>query len=43
MGARLESTIDGERSSGKISGKYHTRNVADGSPVDQGAWEASAK
>ena len=41
LGAKLESTIDGERSGAKLSGKYRTRNVADSSAVDQGTWEAS--
>lgn len=42
LGTKLESTIDGERSGAKLSGKYRTRSVADNSQVDQGAWEASA-
>ena len=41
LGMKLESTIDGERSGGKITGKYRTRSVADSAPVDQGTWEAS--
>src|SRR5947207_1395472 len=42
LGMKLESTIDGERSGAKVSGKYRTRSVADNNPVDQGTWEASA-
>ena len=42
LGARLESTIDGERAGAKLSGKYRTRSVEDSAAVDQGAWEASA-
>src|SRR5262249_4573004 len=36
LGMKLESTLEGERSSGKLSGKYRTRSVADNAPVDQG-------
>src|SRR4051812_35053861 len=36
LGTVLESTIDGERSGAKVSGKYRTRNVSDKSAVDQG-------
>jgi hypothetical protein len=42
LGMKLESTIEGERSGAKLSGKYRTRSVADNVPVDQGSWEASA-
>jgi len=42
LGAKLESTIDGERTGAKLSGKYRTRNVDGGAAVDQGTWEASA-
>jgi hypothetical protein len=42
LGAKLESTIDGERAGAKLSGKYRTRNVDGGAAVDQGTWEASA-
>jgi hypothetical protein len=42
LGMKLESTIDGERTGAKLTGKYHTRNLSEGSAVDQGAWEASA-
>jgi hypothetical protein len=42
LGAKLESTIDGERTGAKLSGKYRTRNAGDSSAVDQGTWEASA-
>jgi hypothetical protein len=42
LGMKLESTIDGERSGAKVSGKYRTRSLADNAAVDQGTWEASA-
>lgn len=41
LGNKLESTIDGERTAGKLIGKYRTRSTADGSAVDQGTWEAN--
>jgi hypothetical protein len=41
QGVNLESTIDGERSGNKLSGKYRTRVVADNSAVDEGSWDAS--
>jgi|SRR5689334_12593276 hypothetical protein len=41
LGNKLESTIDGERSGNKVSGKYSTRSVEGGAAVDQGTWEAS--
>jgi len=41
LGAKLESTIDGERTGAKDSGKYRTRSVADNAAVDQGTWDAS--
>jgi hypothetical protein len=41
QGINLESTIDGERSGNKLSGKYRTRVVADNSAVDEGSWDAS--
>lgn len=41
LGNKLESTIDGDRAGAKLSGQYRTRNLADGSPVDQGTWEAN--
>jgi hypothetical protein len=42
LGTKLESTIDGERTGGKLTGKYQTRSVTDGSAVDRGTWEAAA-
>jgi hypothetical protein len=42
LGMKLESTIDGERTGARLTGKYHTRNLSEGSAVDQGTWEASA-
>ena len=42
QGNNLESTIDGERSGNKLSGKYRTRAVGSDSAIDQGSWEASA-
>ena len=42
LGMKLESTLEGERLDGKLSGKYRTRSMSDNSPVDQGTWEASA-
>jgi hypothetical protein len=41
QGVTLESTIDGQRSGNKLSGKYRTRVVADNSAVDEGDWDAS--
>ena len=41
LGTKLESTIDGDRTGAKVSGKYRTRSVADNAPVDQGTWDAS--
>jgi hypothetical protein len=41
LDSKLESTIDGVRNGQKVSGKYRTRAVGDGSRVDEGTWEAS--
>jgi hypothetical protein len=41
MGNKLESTIDGELSGGKLTGNYHTRAPESNAAVDQGTWEAS--
>lgn len=42
QGNALESTIDGELSGKKLSGKYTTRVAGDGSAVDEGTWETTA-
>jgi len=42
-GNRLESTIHGTLTGGTLQGKYSTKTVADGSPVDEGEWQAKRK
>ena len=42
-GNRLESTIHGTLTGGTLQGKYSTKAVADGSPVDEGEWQAKQK
>ncbi|SRR6266540_3823962 len=39
-GNRLESTIKGILSGETMEGRYSTKSVADGSPVDEGEWKA---
>jgi hypothetical protein len=41
-GTELESTIEGELAGKRLAGKYRTRVVADGSPVDEGTWETTS-
>jgi hypothetical protein len=41
QGATLESTATGELKENKFDGAYTTKSVADGSPVDQGNWNAT--
>lgn len=43
QGNRLESTITGERDGGRLTGKYTTKTVAEGAPVDQGEWKAAVE
>ena len=42
QGTVLESTVTGELKDGALAGEYHTKSVADGSPVDDGTWKAAA-
>ena len=39
-GVRLESTIRGTLNGNTMEGRYSTKNVADGSPADEGEWKA---
>jgi len=41
QGATLESTATGELKGDKFDGTYTTKSIPDGSPVDQGAWNAA--
>jgi hypothetical protein len=40
-GNRLQSTIHGDRKGSAIEGKYHTKALDSGSPVDEGDWKAA--
>lgn len=42
QGLKLQSTVAGEMTGNKFTGKYHTVSVADGSAVDEGTFEAAA-
>lgn len=41
QGNRLQSTIDGELAGDRLEGKYKTKALADGTPVDEGVWKAT--
>ncbi len=40
--AKLQSTVSGTVNGKTIEGSYTTKSVADGSPVDEGTWKATA-
>lgn len=42
QGNALESTVTGQLTGKTLEGTYKTKAVADGSPVDEGTWKASA-
>jgi hypothetical protein len=41
QGATLESTATAELKGDKFDGTYTTKSIPDGSPVDQGTWNAT--
>jgi len=43
QGTALESTISGQLTGKVLEGTYKTKTVAEGSPVDEGTWKASAQ
>ena len=43
QGTELQSKIVGELKGKSFEGAYKTTTVADGSPVDEGTWKASAR
>ncbi|MBI3473670.1 MAG: hypothetical protein HY013_20130 [Candidatus Solibacter usitatus] len=42
-GNKLESTVNGELSGDTLAGKYKTKTVPEGNPVDEGEWKAKKK
>lgn len=42
QGFELESTIEGKAAGNRLEGSYKTRALADGSTVDEGAWQTAA-
>ena len=41
--SRLMSTINGDLTDNKLEGRYQTKSVPDGTPVDEGVWKAVSR